>query len=204
MIQRHPPDEWLIGRAAGTLPEALDLIVAVHLLWCPRCRELTADAEALAAGAAAQAAPLPIDPAGLNAVLSRLNETPPTPPAGRLGMPSCLAPWADGPWSWLAPGTWGVDLPHATTGALPLRLVWMRAGMSLPHRHVGDETALVLSGGWTDQHGHVGPGDCHTSTDRGLHEQVVDRGEPCVALVLADAKAQPPLRWRWLSPLFKT
>lgn len=209
MITRHPPEDWLLAHAAGTLDEARDLLVAVHLLSCPQCRGLVAEAETL--GGAALGASTPSDPApdGLEQLLARLDAEPPVveaprSPPGRPGMPALVAPWADGTWSWLAPGTWGIDLPHATDGELPLRLIWMRAGTKLPHRHRGDEAAIVLSGGWTDQYGHVGPGDLHVTTDRDQHDQVIDRGEPCVALVLAERKTEAPWQWRWLSPLFRT
>ncbi|WP_332308091.1 zf-HC2 domain-containing protein, partial [Elstera litoralis] len=43
----HPPESLLIDYAAGTLPEAISLLVATHLTYCPTCRKEMAALEAV-------------------------------------------------------------------------------------------------------------------------------------------------------------
>lgn len=196
----HLPADWLIAYANGSIGSAEAVLVATHLTLCPPCRERAAIAETAAAQALTAASPMDLDPAGLDAVLARLEdpEDPePTPPAAR-SHPVLPRPVLELvgdvdrlPWRWLAPGIRGVDLPVPTDG-LPLRIVEMAAGIHLPHRHAGHEAGIVLQGGWTDQTGHYGRGDVAVFTpDIGVHDQRIDDGVPCVALILNDAPAIP-------------
>lgn len=188
-VEHHIPDEWIAAWSAGTLDEARELLVAVHLTFCPLCREKAALADTAASAALTSADDVAIEEAGLEAVLGQLDTPVPEGVSPSTEWPRPLAPFVHDRWTWLAPNTWGIDLPHPTDGELPLRLVWMRAGASLPHAHRGEEAAVVLRGGWTDQHGHFGPGDLYHSDDRDAHAQQIDAGEPCIALVLNEKKA---------------
>ena len=74
----------------------------------------------------------------------------------------------------------------ATAGA-DVGLVGVPAGAAFPlHDHVGRETVLILSGGYTDNSGrHFGPGDVDDHADGDAHSYVCDAGEEMVlALVL--------------------
>ena len=48
-IKHHLTDQLLIGYAAGTLPEAFNLVVATHLSMCDSCRAATQAMTQLAA-----------------------------------------------------------------------------------------------------------------------------------------------------------
>lgn len=193
----HVPDDWLVAFANGTLPEAEALVLATHLTLCPLCRSRLDVAEELAAAALTTPdAPAVPAPAGeLDALLQRLDEptpepsAPPTDPVLPLPVLQHTGPLADVSWQWLAPGIRGVDLPLPTTG-LPLRLIRMRAGTALPHRHAGSEAGVILAGGWDDQFGTYRRGDAAFLPAEldGVHEQRIHDDEDCVALVLNEAK----------------
>lgn len=207
----HLPADWVIAYAAGTLEPAEYIVAATHLTLCPVCREAVRVAEAVGARALAQAAPVSLPPGTLDSLLARLDDPEPTRPTGdasRAGAapitpafdPTGLLPGPlyalAGPveqlkWRWLAPFIQGVDLPVPTRG-LPLRIVRMSAGASLPHRHVGTEVGLILQGGWTDQYGQVARGDLAIVDDEeAVHQQHIDRDGPCIALVLNAAPGVP-------------
>lgn len=191
----HLPADWLPAYAAGTLTEAHSVIAATHLVLCPVCRAHALTAERAASLALIDAPPQELDPAGLDAVCARLDEPDraetspsgsslfPLPLVERIGPPDAVR------WRWLAPFVRGVDVPVPTEG-LPLRVVRMRAGTRLAHRHAGEEVAVVLQGGWTDATGHYVRGDlAWYPGDMALHDQRVDAGPPCVALVLNRERA---------------
>ncbi len=80
---------------------------------------------------------------------------------------------------------------HFTGGSLTagadVGLVGIPAGAAFPwHAHVGKESVLILSGGYTDNSGqHFGPGDFDERADGQAHSYVCDTGEEMVlALVL--------------------
>ncbi|MEZ4323352.1 MAG: cupin domain-containing protein [Myxococcota bacterium] len=195
--QHHLPDDWFVALASGTLAEAESLLAATHLTYCPTCRDRLALAEVAAARALEAAGPVDLDPGGLDALLARLDEPEPEPAVPQTADP--VLPWPvlriTGPlaslrWSWLAPGVRGVDLPVPTTG-LPMRLVQMRAGVQMNHRHAGTESGVVLAGGWTDEYGTYGRGDatfCDPELQPVHHQRIHDDAD-CIALVLNEQRA---------------
>lgn len=195
----HLPAEWVAGYAAGALADAEAVVAATHLVYCPVCRRATADAERVASLALEDASPIPVDPRGLESVLARLDGPTPALPAPApdalfpaplraLAGPSASLPRR---WRWLAPGVRGVDLPVQTSG-LPLRIVQMAPGLHLPHHHAGEEAAVVLQGGWTDATGHYQRGDAaFFEADGAMHDQRIDEGRSCIAVVLNARRARP-------------
>ncbi len=201
----HVPDEWVVAAANGTLSPAERVVFATHSTLCPICRARLEVAEALASrvldtpvntgSSDGNPAFVPNPPGELEALLARLDEPEPPPPA----LPDDpVLPWPvlehTGPlasvsWSWLAPGIRGFDLPFETSG-LPLRLIRMNAGTALYHRHAGAEAGVILAGGWDDQFGTYRRGDAAflPADIEGVHEQRIHDDEDCVALVLNEAR----------------
>ena len=99
-------------------------------------------------------------------------------------------PLAGQPWKWLGPGVHGVDLPQPTDG-LPLRLIRMRAGARMPHRHEGFESGVVLAGGWDDEYGTYRRGDAtvYAPDTHPTHDQRIHDDEDCIAIVLNESRA---------------
>ncbi|MEJ2027621.1 MAG: ChrR family anti-sigma-E factor, partial [Limibacillus sp.] len=81
------------------------------------------------------------------------------------------------------------------------KLLRIRAGSAIPqHTHEGAEITMVLSGGFTDEHGHYLRGDVSVADNQIEHRPVADPGEDCLCITVTDA----PLRFtgpvgRWLN-----
>lgn len=194
----HLPEPLLAAFATGAASHPLDVLVATHLALCPHCRGKVDQLDALGGALLAVDPGLAPSPGFHEALMARLDEPAPPPekppldPSGRLPAPLyALTGDLDAiRWSWAGPGLSTFDLAPRPVG-LPLRLMRFAPGHVVPvHDHAGEERAVVLQGGWTDQNGHFGRGDwCQVArTERG-HRQVIDEGQPCLALVLNDAPA---------------
>jgi len=221
-IHHHPSDDILGAYAAGTSDEATGLVIATHLALCPVCRHTVAELEAVGGALMEQSAPVPLGAVSWQAVEAQIALMGPTPAAsisvsgnergrergvdGRLPRP--LRDYLDGPperlaWRRVGPGVRRVPLavgPGATA-----RLLQLAPGTELPrHGHSAAEFTLVLAGGYSDEGGHYGRGDFEEATADDVHRPVVDRGEPCLCLVVTAG----PLRLtglvgRLLQPLIR-
>lgn len=196
MIPRHHlPMEWIVAEAAGTNEAPLSVLVAVHVTLCPQCRRQLDHAEKVAAGVLAEVEPIQPEPGDLEALLARLDE-PVQAPLRDDRFPAPLAPFVNGgDWRRLAPRLHHIDLEISTPTGHPMRLLKMAAGAHLPHRDGGEERAVVLQGGWSDASGHYERGDVYHHLGLDHHDQRVDPGVDCIALLYNDAPVvlPPPL-----------
>lgn len=203
MIRHHLPASLLLDHVAGTLPEAVGVLVATHLALCPRCRTEAALLEDAAAALVFDAPSAP-DPTGLDALLARLDEpeAPPTVPPLPAPAPDTVLPMPlrayVGPfdaldWTTTLPGVASrVELPLAF-GDVPVTLERVRAGRAVPpHGHDGLEITLVLAGGYQDRGEPYARGDLSAlgpETTHGL--QIDDDGEDCVLLSVRSGRRVP-------------
>ena len=203
-ITHHLTDALLMGYAAGTLPEAFNLVVAAHVSLCDECRARLGSFEALG-GAVLEdtgaAAALAED--SFAATLARIAAQPAaTPrPARRPGLfPAPLQDYVGGDleavkWRGFGTGVRQAILP--TSPAASARLLHIPAGMSVPdHGHRGLEMTLVLQGAFRDEEGRFGPGDIEVASEELEHTPVAEAGEDCICLAATDA----PLRFKSLLP----
>lgn len=192
---RHPHDDTLIAYAAGILDEFSSALVAAHIAACPLCRAATAVADA-AGGVLLDAwPPTEMAPGSLAAALGRLNEEAPKsamfsvpswfPPALRRVLPG---PYDDLAWRRVSLGVRAATL---SPGGPKAQLLRAPPGTRLPlHAHGGHELTLVLKGSYTDELGTFSRNDVADIEGAVSHRPVIDPGEECVCLVVADA----PLR----------
>ena len=83
---------------------------------------------------------------------------------------------------------------------MPARLFRLAPGSTVPdHDHVGTETTLVFTGGFTDEGGHYQRGDVAIRGETATHQQRIDPGEPCVVMVLADNPLVPRTLRGWVA-----
>lgn len=187
----HPPDELLTDYVTGAAPEAISLFVATHTSVCWDCVEHIAEEEAMAA-AMMETLAAPRRDDLLQRVLGRLDEPAP------LVAPRVSHPWAPGPlaayvgtdprWRRIVPGVEILELPLAL-GDQPVVLTRIKPGAVVPsHGHAGWELQLVLTGGYTADDGHFGPGDAHCVDDRTVHGFTVDPGEVCISLLVREGR----------------
>jgi putative transcriptional regulator len=220
----HPPAELLLDYATGAAGEAVALIIATHLTFCPACRAEVARLEAVGGTILEEAAPVGIDETALDAVLAAIAtpEVPPAPPPrvasapGGTRLAETVAPiptplaayvgddFAALPWKRVLKGIYEVRLP-LWREPIRVRLLLARSGRALPeHGHRGNEMLLVLQGAFRDARGRVGRGDLDCCDEAVEHQPVVETGMDCICLSVTDA----PLRLtgpvgRWFDPLVR-
>lgn len=194
MIRHHPGDELLLPLAAGRLPAAQALVVAVHLERCTECRVRLHGMQALGGALLEDAEPLPLAADAWARTLERIDapvapRTRPTTGPAPLALPAST-PWPAGlrgcrvtPWRWMSPGRSfaRITLPFDPDAAL--FLLRIGEGLSLPrHTHRGTELTQVLCGSFDDGRERFGPGDFDAADESVHHQPVVEPGAECVCL----------------------
>lgn len=194
--QHHFPDEILLDYSAGNSKEPLGLPVACHLDLCADCRERVSDLE-IVASASLLTFGFPRASRDVRArLLSDLGprptaEQPPpvvAPALAALDLPAALHRYltaaVDPRWRFLVPGVREIRLRLREPGAVA-RLVQLRPGVVIPlHDHQGPEYTVVFRGGLDENGAHFRRGDVCVR-DQGInHEQRVENGEDCIALVI--------------------
>jgi len=209
-INHHPDDATLVAYTAGAVTEAISLVVAAHLEFCPQCRGRVRDATALGGALLADLDPTPLGEGALAAALARIEapvETqtgpgaapapiaaPARKPGTDDGLPATLDAWLpdglDGvPWRTLAPGVRHFRLSGVDSGEGTVRLLTIAPGTALPHHgHGGTELTLVLRGSFADEVGRFAPGDCADLDPSVQHQPVADADTPCICLIATDAR----------------
>ena len=201
----HPDDDLLLAHASGACGEAVSLLVATHLAFCPECRRKTATAEAVGGILLMEAPPAELNRDALSRVLSRLDDEPgvsaPHPARHSIGasLPEPLRSYVGGDpgslrWRRITPGL--SIHPLRMRGGARAQLIRSApgAGVSM-HTHAGHEITLVLEGGYSDDAGHYLRGDVQTATPDITHRLVTDPDGYCINLTVVDA----PLKF--VSPL---
>jgi putative transcriptional regulator len=216
----HPGDTLLIDYSGGALCEGASLVVATHLAFCPCCRRLVTDMEAVGGALLEDLEPEPVDCGCLDALLARIdreeNTLPPCRPAARPASITASPPVAEPangacrrlpeplrgylcgsldqqPWRFLQPGMSCVDLDAGRSATT--RLIRMKGGISVPrHTHGGIELTVVLEGGFSDEFGAFRPGDIAVGDPSIEHRPVSDReGCLCVTATVGGLTLTGPL-----------
>ena len=208
-ILHHPDSALLLAYASGDLKTSSALLIATHLALCPPCRKSVSDAEVVGGVYLDSIRPEPVNDNALRDVLRRLDDSDAMNGSAKtfaaspqhdhfidgVRLPDPLRSWVDRPtmksleWNKLGFGIERIDL----TGDSDVVATVMRIdpGRAMPrHGHNADEQTLVLSGGFSDEFGHFGPGDIECADEHVVHRPVADGDEPCVCLVVADAPIQ--------------
>lgn len=212
-IRHHLNDSLLMAYAAGSLPEAFNLVVATHLSMCDDCRARAGAFDAVGAtvldGCSAS-----VSDSSLDDCLARIDSLPMTPrtaqrPAPRRSvLPTPLQDYIGGDldavkWRPLGMGVRQAILP--TSAGARARLLYIPGGQAVPdHGHRGTELTLVLQGAFRDATDRFGPGDVEIANEELEHTPTAEAGPPCICLAATDA----PLRFnsmmpRLLQPLFR-
>lgn len=191
-IQHHPTDELLLAYAAGTLDQGQHIAVATHLLPCAACRSWVQSLERLG-GAVLSTLPASVMAGdALNRIEARLDEPAasvssprfsdfhsdiPGPPAFVRGIPA-------GNWTWVAPRLHLRRLALTEPG--DTRVFLLKSSPSsrfLPHGHTGFEMTSVLTGSFSHDGKHYGPGDFDFGDPDTVHEIVIGPEGDCISLV---------------------
>lgn len=210
--KHHLTNALIQGFAAGTLPEAMNLVIAAHVSLCDSCRAAVEAHETLGGAvlATADAAPMATD--ALDRALSSIRAAAPEARPIRLPetdsplpapLSAYVASFDDVRWRSLGLGVKQAILP--TSPEATARLLYIPAGTAVPdHSHNGLELTLVLQGAFSDEDGHYARGDIEIADPSVNHMPVADISEDCICLAVTDA----PLRFnsflpRLLQPIFR-
>lgn len=183
MINHHPSESTLLAYASGSLPEALAIVVATHLLNCPECRLAQAALEATGGALLEDMVPEPLSAGAADAVFGRFDDpVPPKPVVLNPDLPPPLDRATFGRWWPVAPGV--RFRPLRAAGNAWGGLLRAEAGRSVPkHGHSGLELTCVLSGSFSDAFGIYRPGDLsEPETDHDQPPTVTMEG-PCVCVI---------------------
>lgn len=201
--QHHPDDELILGHVVGSLAKPVDVVVASHLALCPTCRNTASDLAAFGGELLEELDDAPLAERGLDAMLARLSEPleESAPRAAEVEdfetvrlLPAPLRslldrPVSELPWKNLFPGVEGVRLMDAEEDGTRLWLLHGDPGVEFPrHAHPGAELTLVLSGGMSDEDGHLGLGDLSVAEPGAKHRPVMDQAKHSYCLVAMERR----------------
>jgi putative transcriptional regulator len=192
-IQHHPNDMILAAFAAGTLDQGQHIAIATHLVSCPQCRNFVRSMEHVGGTVLTNLPPALMSSDALANIEARLNE-PARPVVAEVaanvseievpGLPKFVRHYRFGNWKWIAPSVHlrAIVSPLASDSRVFLLRSAPRTKM-LEHTHTGIEMTCVLSGAFSHEGGHYGPGDFDLGNENVDHRPVVDDGEDCICLV---------------------
>lgn len=203
-IRHHLSDQLLMGYAAGTLPEAFNLVVATHVSMCDDCRARLAAYDTLGGALIEDQGEVAMGADALEAMLARIDTLPQATeraPLRAAGIfPAPLADYVGGDLSAVKWRSIGMGVKQAILPTGPdasARLLYIPAGVAVPdHGHGGMELTLVLQGAFADANDRFGPGDLEIADEAMQHTPVALGGVDCICLAATDA----PLKFRAMLP----
>jgi putative transcriptional regulator len=192
-IVHHLDEATILAYAAGTLDEAIAVVVAAHAAWCPECRNAIRNAEALG-GEFLTTLETDTVSSGCRgrtmaslegAALYRLPQkrTRPTELPGPLAR-ILGGDLADIRWRRVAPGIAKADAKLSPGARGKLHFLKIAPGKAVPeHGHGGEEITLILKGSYRDCFGRFGKGDVADLDEEVEHKPVVEGEEECICVV---------------------
>ena len=204
-IKHHLTEPLLMGYAAGTLPEAFNLVVATHISMCDTCRAALAEYEAVGGEVMLEGEPVVLAEDALAATLALIDkgfDAMPSQPKRRVEsiFPGPLQDYVSGDidsLKWRKIGGGVSQLVLQTSSEATVRLLRIPGGTAVPdHGHRGTELTLVLQGAFVDESDRFGAGDVEVANEDVEHTPVAEKGMDCICLAATDA----PLRFNSLVP----
>lgn len=224
-IHHHLSDVTLGAYVAGSLSEAMSLVVASHISLCPICFERKCRMEAIGGAFLQNAEPEKMSINALQTIMASLDQqgqekqlrsdqlytTVSLKEQGISVNPgnseTALIPdplkdympdnLDDVKWKSLAPGIKYCAIPSLKTDGGTLCMLNISPGTKIPeHGHQGTELTQVLKGSFSDDVGCFGVGDIVDLDDNTEHQPVVSSDQSCICLIASEA----PLKFNGLIP----
>lgn len=203
-IRHHLNDAILMAYAAGSLPEAFNLMVASHLSLCDACRAQAETFDAVGGVVLETGKTEALDKDAFASTMALIDGgaiAPIAVPERRHGvLPGPLQDYVGGDleavrWKSVGMGVKQAILP--TSKEASARLLFIPAGTAMPdHGHRGTEITMVLKGAFQDSDDYFARGDVEIADSDLHHTPVADIHEDCICLAVADA----PLQFNRLVP----
>ncbi len=204
-IKHHLTEPLLMGYAAGTLPEAFNLVVATHISMCDTCRAALAEYEAVGGEVMLDSDPAELAEDALAATMAMIErgvDVAPVAPKRRVEsiFPGPLQDYVSGDidsLKWRKIGGGVSQMVLETSSEATVRLLRIPGGTAVPdHGHNGTELTLVLQGAFVDETDRFGAGDVEVANEDLEHTPVAEVGMDCICLAATDA----PLKFNGLVP----
>lgn len=198
-IKHHLTTPLLMGYAAGTLPEAFNLIVATHISLCDDCRAAMAEYDAIGGETMLDAGVVPMSADAFADTLALIAKgDTEAVKLRRVGpYPGPLAAYMPEGEKWRKIGGGVSQMVLHTGDRATLRLLKIPAGTAVPdHGHKGTELTLVLQGAFVDEEDRFAVGDIEVANEDMHHTPVAEAGLDCICLSATDA----PLAFRGFIP----
>lgn len=194
-IKHHLTDAILLAYAAGTLPEAFNLVVATHVSLCDECRARMHAFDAVGGALIDQTDMVEMDQGSFAATMALIAGDPvqarPAPRRPKGVFPAPLQDYVGGDLDavkWRRVGGGVSDALLSTKAGSTARLLRIPGGVAVPdHGHGGMELTLVLQGAFRDESDRFGPGDVEVADVAMVHKPVAEHGEDCICLAATDA-----------------
>ncbi len=208
-IKHHLTENIAMAYAAGTLPEAFNLVVATHISMCDESRAMVEAHEAIGGVILDDVRGVDLQEDALEACFAKIEAGAPTAirvperraRANHNGLfPKPLQDYVGGDldavqWRKVGGGVKQAILP--TSKDASVRLLYIPAGCEVPdHGHHGTEMTLVLKGAFRDEFALFQAGDVEICDPNVEHTPVAVEGEDCICLAATDA----PLKFSGLIP----
>ena len=200
-IKHHLTDAILMGYAAGSLPEAFNLMVAAHVSLCDTCRAQAESYDAVG-GEVLENRPksdVTMDLGSFQETLALIksgavNETgePKRQRKAQSVLPGPLQDYVAGDldavkWRGIGMGVKQAILP--TSRGASARLLMIPAGAAMPdHGHHGLEMTMVLQGAFKDADDYFARGDVEVADSDLHHTPIADIHEDCICLAVSDGR----------------
>ena len=194
-----------MGYAAGTLPEAFNLVVATHVSMCDTCRAALAEYDAVGGEVMLESGSVELAEDALAATMAMIEkgvDVAPVAPKRRVEsiFPGPLQDYVAGDvdgLKWRKIGGGVSQMVLETSPGATVRLLRIPGGTAVPdHGHRGTELTLVLQGAFADQTDRFGAGDVEVANEDLEHTPVAEVGMDCICLAATDA----PLRFNGWVP----
>ncbi len=204
-IKHHLTEPLLMGYAAGTLPEAFNLVVATHITMCDDCRAALAGYDAVGGEIMLSNDAVTVAEDALAATMAMIDsgfgaENPAPVRTQNTVFPGPLQDYVKGDLDnlkWRKVGGGVSQMVLKTSRDASVRLLRIPAGTAMPdHGHRGTELTLVLQGAFMDEHDRFGAGDVEVANEDMHHTPVAEAGMDCICLAASDA----PLRFNGIIP----
>ncbi len=204
-IAYHPSEELLMQFASGAVKAPFHIPLRAHVDVCVLCRKEAALWEGVGGALLEAEPPAAMADGALESVLGRIERERDRPRrSSRLrasALPAALRRLRPGLEFPIGPGIYKRNLWKAPRGTGRAFLLRAKPGLALPHHgHSGVEVTYVVSGGYSDQHGHYTPGDFFTADDSVSHQPRVDDDGECTLLIATDGLPQAP---GWIGMLMR-
>ena len=193
-------DGLMLDAASGAAPEAVRVLAACQAELRPDAHDRLRTAEAVFGALLERSAGAVVSAGLFDTTLQQLDDRTATINAGvrdtRLALPRALqdALAVNSRTDW-RPRFGGVDeivIEALCEDGVHARLLRIpKGGSAVEHSHDGAEYTLVLSGAFTDETGHYGPGDACTVEPGSVHRPVVDGDEACICFAVELGELRP-------------